>query len=71
MAVNRTQASLNQETAVLVADFLCKQLPVNYHVGWDNESSSAGIAGCELLAALGCVSACKFDPLRRGIGVQF
>lgn len=53
MAVNRTQASLSQETAVLVADFLCKQLPVNYHVGWDNECSSAGIAGCELLAALG------------------
>lgn len=43
----------NEETATLVADFLRRQLPVNYHDGWDNECNSAGIAGCELLAALG------------------
>ncbi|WP_268868838.1 NAD(P)-binding protein [Methylobacterium brachiatum] len=31
-------------------------------------------ASCLLLEAsqrLGCVSACNFDPVRRGIGVQF
>ena len=30
-----------------------------------------GIAGHGAEAKVGCVSACKIDPLRRGIGVQF